>query len=334
MWLGRFREHERAWHEAIVAYLSVSPRAAEFEAAAEAAGRCSYQWMEELKAAGQPLDSQADRVAAYFEDVIMGADRRLPAQWNSVARYAAVTAARLRLQYQSTAHAHVTSMLQAAIDGSPDAPETWKATARSLQVVALAGQTAYRDKAQETLRQIAGGEPAEMLKMLVNLAALGRSAPSRANADLASLQLEAVELLWPKKEQLPRSSQLTLECIRARALADVGKRAEAHELFEILARDNPNDGQIQESYAEFLLDGRDQSTLKKALDQWRLVASKSRPRSDAWYQAKYSLALAEFKLGNKQRSAQLIRYLQFTPPGLEATERKSQFLALLKLCEQ
>jgi hypothetical protein len=124
-----------------------------------------------------------------------------------------------------------------------------------------------------------------------------------------------------------------LQRVRAEALVLAGSRSEAMAAYAELAKENPNSGTIQEAYAELLLDGDDEDSWRAALDQWRRVASRSQARTDRWYKAKYSVALALFKLGEKQEAADRIRYLQVIPPGLEDTPWKDRFLELLQRCE-
>ncbi len=74
--------------------------------------------------------------------------------------------------------------------------------------------------------------------------------------------------------------------------------------------------------------------MEKALAQWRIVAQGSRPQTERWFKAKYEVANLSYRLGDKQQAAQLIKYLQVTPPGLDATPLKRQFLELLEKCER
>jgi hypothetical protein len=50
-----------------------------------------------------------------------------------------------------------------------------------------------------------------------------------------------------------------------------------------------------------------------------------------WYEAKYAIALAYFKLGQKEDAAARIEYLQATS-GLDKTVLRGKFLELLARC--
>jgi len=126
---------------------------------------------------------------------------------------------------------------------------------------------------------------------------------------------------------------VTLDRVRAEALLLSGKRDDAFTLYAKLAKENPDNGPIQEGYAEALLSTTDKASLQQALDQWRRIAARSKARTPRWFKAKYSVALAQFKLGDKQAAGQLLHYTLETPPGLERTGWQAHFAELLKRCQ-
>jgi hypothetical protein len=101
-----------------------------------------------------------------------------------------------------------------------------------------------------------------------------------------------------------------------------------------LANENPDDGAIQASYAGLLLAGEDKASLEAAYGQWRMIASRSKPRTARWLEAQYSVALARFKLGDKAGAAALLTGLIKSPPGLAGTGWDAKFAELLKKCSQ
>jgi len=100
-----------------------------------------------------------------------------------------------------------------------------------------------------------------------------------------------------------------------------------------LVKARPQDAAVQEALAELLLSGTNATEWRESLEQWRRIAAKSQPRTTRWYRAKYGVASAEHQLGNHLAAAQLIRFLQATPPGLADTPLEPQFLELLRRCE-
>ena len=112
-----------------------------------------------------------------------------------------------------------------------------------------------------------------------------------------------------------------------------GRRQEALAGLAQLAKDNPDNGAIQEKYADLLLAAGDAPSLKLALDRWRIIASRTTPRTPRWYKAKYSVAQAQFKQGDRSGSATLLKYLLETPPGLKGTAWEVPCAELLRQCE-
>ncbi len=333
MWLARLREHQRAWSEATDFYLEVSPDCDQYDEAIESAARCGEQHFAALKSEGQQIDAQAKLSAARFEDLIYGENRELPKTWTATQRTAALAAGRIRLQFASADHEAAGTILEAALRASSDAPAAWQSSVRALLVVALAGQPARRGEASRQLQAIADSSPQQLLEILDGLAAIARSARREAAVEIARLQLDAINTIGASDVKLDAAGKLHLQRIRAGALAAAGQPDEALKLFESLAKENPRDGNIQESYAQLLLESTDKKRLEQAVVQWRIVDRGSREQTERWYRAKYSIALAHYKLGEKQRAAQLIEYLKITPPGLDDSPLKREFEELLVRCK-
>jgi hypothetical protein len=133
---------------------------------------------------------------------------------------------------------------------------------------------------------------------------------------------------------LSASLQTRYDQLAAAALAAAGRRSEALAAYAELVRTAPNDPQIELEYAELLLAGDDRTSLSTALDKWRIIAGQSRSRTDAWYRAKLAVATAQFRLGDKEGAAKLLRYILLTPPGLVGTSWEDPFRKLLSQCEK
>jgi hypothetical protein len=78
----------------------------------------------------------------------------------------------------------------------------------------------------------------------------------------------------------------------------------------------------------------DAASLKLALDRWRIIASRSKPRTPRWFKAKYSVALAQFRQNDRSGAATLLKFLLETPPGLKGTEWEARCTDLLRQCEK
>jgi hypothetical protein len=154
-----------------------------------------------------------------------------------------------------------------------------------------------------------------------------------AQAGKAEEALDLLRQLGGERSRLSRDLQERVARAEAESLAAAGRRDEALALYQKLVAAHPDSGPIQEGYAELLLEGDDKDSLTAALAQWRIIAKRAKPQSDLWRKAKYSVALAQFKLGDKAGAATLLRYVLHTPPGLAGTAWEEKFAALLKQCE-
>jgi tetratricopeptide (TPR) repeat protein len=329
--LGRLRQHQRDWENAIAAYRAIAREYVEYAQVVKAAGECYAHWLEELKAAGQATQAIAESAAEWFESLAAGTDGRMLERLGPLAQEALVSAARMRLDYTTGSHARTEQILLAALDRSPEASPQWTAAARALLVYSLAGQGKY-DAAAAVLRQISSGPPGELLQMLERLDRVGSSADQDVQARLAELELDTIELVRPRRDQLDSQTQQALERIRAGALADAGRTQEALETYRQLSQAHPQDGAIQEAYAKLLSAGEDRATLEAALARWRDVARKSATGGDRWFHAKYALAQLHCRLGDKQKALAIIRQLEILHPEMGGPRMKQLFLDLRREC--
>jgi len=330
--LARLREHQRDWQGAIAAYTAISPAAEDYEEAVAGAARCYRAWLDGRKAAGEPTEAIAAEAAAWFESLLVDAGGRPPERWSPPQRRAALEAARLRLGYTEGGYARAQGVLAAALGGAADAPEAWKSDARALLILSLAGQ-GKRTEAAEVLEQLSSGPPEALLTMLDGLGRIAAEAPPEVRRELAELQLRSMGLLERGGQPPSAMQRRSLERLRARALADAGRTAEARAAYRELAGAYPRDGEIQEAYAELLLAADDRASLEQALEKWRDLEQKSPARSPRWFRAKYALALLHYRLGNPEQAAKIITLLKVLHPGLGGPEMRAKFDDLLARCK-
>jgi len=333
IWLARMREHQRSWSEAMRLYLEVKPESTDYPSALSAAATAAQKYLDQLKSNGEPYEQQAENTALLFERLLLGDGKSLPPQWTPSLRAAALAGARIRLQHTSGGQARAASVLQDALTKSPDADPAWRNSAQALLVAALAAQPSRLAEAEKILRDLADGSPEDLLEMIAGLAAAAESASPAGQERLAQLQLRAIDIVSPKRKSLSPAAQKKLDTIRAVALFASNDRAQAKAAFQALIAAHPRDGDVAERFAEFLLAGADVASRQQALDQWRRVAKGSRPRTPRWWRAKYNTAKAMFLLNDKKAAADLIEYLQTTPPGLQGVELRPEFEKLLALCK-
>jgi tetratricopeptide (TPR) repeat protein len=332
--LGQLRQHQQDWQNALAAYRAVSREFSQFADVVDRAGNCYVRWLQEEQASGRPTEAIARAAAEWFASLAAGSNGQLPRQFGPVQRNAAVTAARLWLEYAGGGNdVRAERLVSAALAGSPDAPAEWKAAARAVLVFSLAAQNNFADAAT-VLRQISTGRPEELFAVLEGLSRLGADGNPRVRAQLAELQLSLIELVRPRRDALDLRQQQSLDRMYARALADADRIEEALDAYGRLAETDRADAEAQQAYAQLLSGRQDRGSLETALANWREVAKRSTVASTRWFDAKYAIAHLHYRLGDPEKTAAIIRQLEILHPEMGGSAMKDRFVELRKRCEQ
>ena len=334
LWQGRLYESRGHWEKAAAAYTSIAAESQHFAAAVAAAAKALREELSERAAKKQETEGPARKAVAYLQGVVVGPQNTPPKSWNDTQRVAVLAAAEIVLDYLPVDAPQAEELLAAAVAGAEGAPPQWTSAAKAQLVLALATQPAKRSAAEQILKEMSEASPEQLLDLLGGLsAAVSRSRPE-ARQPIASLQLATLELLAPQRQRLNKEDVLALDRIQAEALAAANRRDEALRLYSRLAKENPSHGGIQEAYGDLLLAGGEKESLTAAVTQWRIVAARSKSRTERWFKAKYSVALAQSKLGDKAAAASILEYTLKTPPGLDGTAWKARYEALLDACRK
>lgn len=333
VWLGRWHESQRDFARAVEVYRGVRSTSPQFTAAVEGAGRAWLALLEELRAKPPERRRVADEAGEFFERAAYDGGSDDDATWSDRQRQAALFAARVWLDAGPAASVRVERLLRTAIERSKEPPAEWLAAARALLLVALAGQASRQDEARALVEQLGALHPTVLVDAATRIGALRVAADSESQPRLARLELQLIASVASRRAELSAADRKRIDLERAAALAIVGPATEALDAYRELARQFPADGKIAESLAEQLLASERPEDWRAGLDAWRRIVAKSPPRSLRWWRGKYGIALAELKLGRPKEAAQLIKFLQATPPGLAESPLEAQFLELLKRCE-
>ena len=334
-WLGEFEAAQADWTRAVDAFRRVSPASPNYGAAIKSLGRCWQQKLGTLAAAQQPasqeISQEAEQASTFFESLIRDEQGGLPSEWSEVQREAALTLASLRLNYGPDQLNSTEELLKSALGAEPMPTPQWRTAAHALLIVTIARQPGRGAEAIEFARQLRSASTDQLLGLFAQLGQAGEAASNPVKPAIANLQVEIGNLLRANPSELSDNQRRSIRTQQARALANAGRLEEAVSAYAALAKEFGNDGAIQEAYANVLLATEARPTLEQALDQWRRVAAKSRPRSVRWFKAKYSVALAQYKLGDQAGAAKLIRYLQATE-DLGQSGFEQEFQQLLEWC--
>lgn len=115
---------------------------------------------------------------------------------------------------------------------------------------------------------------------------------------------------------------------RAKLLLSSGDHDQARTILEPLAAASPNRLDIQIALARAL--AASPATHSQALDQWRRVSAKAKEQSDDWFEARYEIARLLFETGQKDRAAEVLRFMQAVPPGWTQSKKRNDFDALFE----
>jgi hypothetical protein len=333
LWLGKLRERQQAYSAAIAAYRDIAADDPRFAEAVSAIARSQQKLLAELAAAGKPTREAAEDAARYFERLVVGERNKLPERWTPVERQAASNAAEIWLQYADDQFDRAERILSAALDSAGDAPEAWRSQAEGLLVFALAGQ-GRRDEAANRLAKLAQGQPQQLLSLVEGLDRIARQSAPGVRRELAELELQAAGLLREQRKRLSEADRRAFDLAYAQALVSAARRDEALKLLAGMAEAAPRDGQVQEAYAQVLLDGADKASWQAALGKWRQIEKKCRTGSERWFRSIYGQALALERLNQKPQAVKLLKLTQSLHPELGGQEMKAQFIELLKRCER
>ncbi len=339
-WLGNLLEGQQKWEAAVDVYRGIAPDAPQFPAAVAALARCWQQWLQRDRQSGQSDPAVLKGATEFFDRLILGTQPQWPERWSEAQRLAAVVTARLRLEFSSEGLLDAQRVLQAALTSSPDAPATWREEAQALLIVALAGQPGREAEAHRMLQQFGSGSTDRLLELINSLSAMSEQASPELRAQIAKIQLAALDQLQLAAGGLEASQRTRTAEVRAEALRAAGPQREALTMLQQLAVDQPDSRTVQLQLAELLLESDDKELLSQAVTQWQKIAQRVRPGTDDWFRARYCVALALFQRNrpasgqapsDRAVAAQRLRYLKATSQ-VDQSSWKNPVDELLQRC--
>ncbi|MFO7903692.1 MAG: tetratricopeptide repeat protein [Planctomycetota bacterium] len=340
-WLGDLRRSQDRWKAAIKAYQRITPDSTLYAEAIESLSTCWEELLAEEQREGNAINAALTKATEFFDQIIMGNNQQWPEHWSRSQLNAALITARLRLKHAPDLLADAQRVLQAAMEHAPTDDAPWRRRARSLLIVALAGQAGQRKEAVEMLEQLEAESTSALLPLTQDLSTLIGNAAPPVRAQVAEVQLAAINRLETNATKLDQRQKRRLDQRQAEALHASGRRAEALDLYRRLASEQPDNREIQIEYAEMLSRADDKQTLSEAVVQWQKVARRLRRDSDDWIRARYRIALALFKRNqpatgeqpsDRELAAQRLEYLKATS-NLDGSPWKSKINELLQRCK-
>jgi hypothetical protein len=251
---------------------------------------------------------------------VTGPQNRWPDSWTALQRDTAIALARLHLRFTTQPSPYAERLLAAALRADSSEPDStgfpaWQSTARMLLVEALAGN-GKTVEAQTLAKQAASGPVEALLETVIALdGQLTRDSRFESgDRALGELVFFMVRLVDSRRSELDAASIARLGVCRASALAAIGDRPAAHAQFAALAARSPDDGELHERYATFLMASDSQRDLRDALDRWQQVESRSRRGGPRWRRARAARIDLLARLGQHAEADKLTRLTQLLYP--------------------
>lgn len=321
LWLARFYESRGEYQQAFDLANSVSASAKERD---EALALCLRYWNRRAGSFAQGAKEQMTAALLWAK----GAEGDLSTTLQRRVRAASVGWE--LLNRSEINHSEAEARLRELLEKAPPAEEECISAARTLLVVALAAQPSKHEEAARLLLE-AGGTAKQRLTALLGLAKVMKSAGKNVKPPLAEFVLGAIKKLQPSVSELSANEKLQVDLAYADGLEAKGD-PQANAVFAALAKKHANSGIVQEAYAIHLSQLGDSvgkpENRTRALEQWRIVAFRSEPRTERWYRAKYYVAKTQAEMGDKAGAAKLVDYLDATPPGLKGAPLEAEFRSL------
>jgi hypothetical protein len=187
--------------------------------------------------------------------------------------------------------------------------ENQRKRARETLVLAFIG-LGDRPEALAVIESTPQAESEAILRGLHEQLALwpAESDPKRQHA-LFAVRLAAARKLQSNRELSPAERQ-KLRRLEASALVVLGEHGAARALYDDLRKLKTDDSRLQEEHARALMHMGQTHDLQEAIEIWRQLSATRKEGTIDWLEAKYELAAALARTGEKERALKIVRLTQ------------------------
>lgn len=338
IWLAGIFRSRGAWSAAIEQYRGIPVDSPSYELALDSLISCYRDYLNTLRSDERQRREVASQAASYYSDLLLDERGRMPERLTPLQQKLLLAWAATRMVYQREGYDELEQLLQIALESAAEsASPAWQAKARTLIVLALAGQPRQLDKAQAAAGQLEGAGGEDLIALVLALDVLRANSDGARERALADLQLSIAEQFKKLLETPDKKVRRRLSLAGAAALVEAERFVRARQRYAELAEEYPDDGEVQLRYAQLLSRPEvaiDILSRQAALAQWRVIERRSAKASPMWFDAKYHQAEAHHRLGNSEQALRVIKLTSALHPELGGEERKARFEKLRTKCEQ
>ncbi|QDU43173.1 hypothetical protein Mal52_16450 [Symmachiella dynata] len=338
--LAELEEQRLQTTVALQLYQTIPADHARGPASRVAIARCYEKILRRLQSLGRPTDSWQEIATNEIQGFLPPQSSNLSSPLTEPQCEIATYLAKIYLHATPPNFAAADAVLARVFDGrsagaaTNNSPQLRKtlAAAMQLRVVSLAGQNRLAD-AGKLLNQLSETSPVEMLGILGGLSKLVEDAGDETSRDVGALQLQAVEKLDTRREQLTPAQAKRLDQCRAQAYEALGRIDAAIELYEELRETFPKDRELQRNLGEALIHCGTQRCLNQATQLWARLETANKSGTPQWLNARYYRALTAFKLKDYDLCYKLTGIAAQLYPELGGAELKPRYEELSKQCD-
>jgi tetratricopeptide (TPR) repeat protein len=341
--LATLQEHRLQTTEALKLYLLIPVTHSRGKSAQVAVARCYEGVLERLRELKRPKDLDAWEKHAIFRlGKIVNRFPLSPEPLELTEAEIAMRLARICLNRSQPDYVKTERLLKRVLESSPKIVvkitpelkqnrELWNQLtriARQLRIVSLAG-SGRMEQARKSLTELSSAGTAEVLAVLDGLMQLTTGSNEKTRRQLGILQIQTAIALDQKRKSLTKTEQAWLDRCLAQAYVSAGQPSRAITYYEQLLAKSPGDLRLLRTTAELLLQSDNPMHLKKGKAFWRKLESSAKKGSSDWLTARYSIALASYRLKEHDECRKLLTVTKLLYPRLGSEKLRKKYAELL-----
>ena len=336
LWLGSAYQRASQWQRAFDAYNSISFASPHCISGIDQLETCASSLLKQARDNGnnpQPLarqltDAVGDRLGLEASQSGNPNSAGDVQNWNGAQRSLLIAVLAIGLPNKTISADRAIELLDMAGRAS-DLSEQWRTQSRQIKLVAASLTPSDLD-------------PLEVIRSLPNDAAIMLRCYQRLKNTLSAKQFDSVaaaRVMICDKALIDKTvaDKEFWEIERLVAQVASSDSASATQALKDYAAKYPKSLKVQLTYARALSQmAQDSQSTQNSLDrsevlaQWRRVASRVRPESDAWFEAKHNLIDQLIQDGQQAEAEKLLRFLKVTVPTWDQSPWAARSQSLFK----